>query len=136
MQAPTTAEALSQLRTVPKGWERSRSGEEILAAVRTALETPKENWPRLPKMRHMPEGTGAAVDLMKVLLKLVSENEGVASKVIATVDELEDIAASDEADVPAMRGWRREMFGELAMKLKHGQLALTFDGKKIVAVDR
>lgn len=136
VQAPTTAEALSQLRTVPKGWERSRSGEEILAAVRTALETPKENWPRLPKMRHMPEGTGAAVDLMKVLLKLVSENEGVASKVIATVDELEDIAASDEADVPAMRGWRREMFGELAMKLKHGQLALTFDGKKIVAVDR
>lgn len=55
---------------------------------------------------------------------------------IATVDELEDIAASDDADVPVMRGWRREMFGNLALKLKRGELALTFDGKKIIAVDR
>jgi ribonuclease D len=136
VQAPTTTEALGQLRTVPRGWERSRSGEEIISAVRRALDTPKEDWPRLPKTRHMPEGTGAAVDLMKVLLKLVSEAEGVASKVIATVDELEDIAASDDADVPVMRGWRREMFGNLALKLKRGELALTFDGKKIIAVDR
>jgi ribonuclease D len=136
VQAPQTTEALGQLRTVPKGWERSRSGEEIVAAVRRALDTPKEDWPRLPKTRHLPEGTGAAVDLMKVLLKLVSENEGVASKVIATVDDLEDIAANDEADVPALAGWRREMFGDLALKLKRGELALTFDGKKIVAVDR
>ncbi|MBS1168602.1 MAG: rnd 1 [Proteobacteria bacterium] len=135
-QAPTTAEALGQLRTIPKGWERSRSGEEILAAVRHALDTPKEDWPKLPRHRQLPEGTGAAVDLMKVLLKLVSEAEGVAAKVIATTDDLEDIAASDEADVPAMHGWRREMFGEQALKLKRGHLAITFDGKKIIAIER
>jgi ribonuclease D len=135
-QAPTTVEALGQLRTIPKGWERSRSGEEILAAVRRALETPKEDWPKLPRHRQLPEGTGAAVDLMKVLLKLVSEAEGVAAKVIATTDDLEDIAVSDEADVPAMRGWRREMFGEQALKLKRGHLAITFDGKKIIAIER
>ncbi|MCM5552702.1 ribonuclease D [Pleomorphomonas sp. NRK KF1] len=135
-QAPTTPEALGQLRTIPKGWERSRSGEEILAAVRRALDTPKEDWPKLPRHRQLPEGTGAAIDLMKVLLKLVSEAEGVAAKVIATTDDLEDIAVSDEADVPAMHGWRREMFGELALKLKRGRLAITFDGKKIIAIER
>lgn len=136
MQAPTTSDALAALRTVPKGWERSRSGEEVLAAVRRALDTPKEEWPRLPKSRHAPEGSAAAVDLLKVLLKLVAENEGVAAKVIATTDELEEIAARDDADVPALHGWRREMFGELALKLKRGELAIAFDGKKIIAIDR
>ncbi len=135
-QGPTTVEALGQLRTIPKGWERSRAGEEIIAAVKRGIAVPKEEWPKLPKGRQVPEGTGAAVDLMKVLLKLVSENEGVASKVIATVDDLEDIAASDNADVPALHGWRREMFGELALKLKRGQLALSFDGKKVVAIEQ
>lgn len=134
-QAPTDAARLAELRTIPKGWERSRAGEEIVAAVKRALETPKEDWPRMPKHRQMHEGSGAAVDLMKVLLKLVSENEGVAAKIIATVDDLEDIAASDTADVPALKGWRRDLFGEMALKVKSGDIALTFDGKKVVAVE-
>ncbi len=133
-QAPTDPGKLAELRTIPKGFERSRAGEEIVAAVRRALETPKDAWPRVPKGRQSPEGTGAAVDLMKVLLKLVSENEGVAAKIIATVDDLEDIASNDSADVAALKGWRRELFGELALKVKRGEIALTFDGKKVVAV--
>ncbi|WP_181703639.1 ribonuclease D [Chthonobacter albigriseus] len=134
-QAPTDPARLAELRTIPKGFERSRAGEEIVAAVRLALETPKEQWPRMPKGRHAPEGAGAAVDLMKVLLKLVSENEGVAAKIIATVDDLEEIAASNDADVPALKGWRRELFGEQALRVKRGELALTFDGKKVVMVE-
>jgi ribonuclease D len=133
--APTTSAALGELRTVPKGWERSRAGEEVVAAVQRALDLPKEEWPRAPKGRQAPEGASAAVDLMKVLLKLVSEDEGVAAKIIATVDDLEDIAVSDDADVPALRGWRRELFGEKALKVKRGEIALTFDGKRVVAVD-
>ncbi|WP_181707802.1 ribonuclease D [Chthonobacter rhizosphaerae] len=132
--APTEPAKLAELRTIPKGFERSRAGEEIVAAVRRALEVPKEQWPKVPKGRQSPEGTGAAVDLMKVLLKLVSENEGVASKIIATVDDLEEIAASDTADVGALKGWRRDLFGDLALKVKRGEIALTFDGKKVVAV--
>jgi ribonuclease D len=133
--APTEPQKLAELRTIPKGWERSRSGEELLSAVRSALDQPKETWPKLPRGRQAPEGSGAAVDLMKVLLKLVSENEGVAAKIIATVDDLDEIAASDEADVPALRGWRRELFGEQALRIKRGELALTFDGKKVVTTD-
>jgi ribonuclease D len=60
----------------------------------------------------------------------------VAAKVIATVDDLEQIAASDEADVAALKGWRREMFGEKALALKHGRLALAVEKHRVVAVDR
>jgi len=133
-QQPTTATALSQLRTIPRGFERSRAAEDILAAVRRALEIPKEELPRLPKHRPAPNGNGAAVDLLKVLLKMTSESHGVASKIIATVDDLEAIASDDSADVPAMRGWRRELFGDAALKLKHGKIALAVEQNHVVAV--
>lgn len=131
---PRDAAALGNLRSLSKGFERSRAGEEILACVRRALEIPKDQLPQIPRGKPMPDGAGAAVDLMKVLLKLVCEKNGVASKVVATVDELDAIAADDEADVPVMKGWRRELFGERALKLKHGRLALSFDGRRVVAV--
>ncbi|WP_099558869.1 ribonuclease D [Hartmannibacter diazotrophicus] len=135
-QAPKDAQALGRLRTVPNGFERSRAGGEIVAVVQEALTTPKDEWPQIPRGRPSPEGAGAAVDLMKVLLKLVADNEGVAAKVIATVDDLEQIAANDDADVEALKGWRRELFGDLALKLKHGELGLSFDGKKVVTIER
>ncbi len=135
-QQPTDAAALAHLRTIPRGFERSRSGEEIVAAVRRALEIPKEELPRVPKHRPNGNGNGAAVDLLKVLLKMTSEAHGVAAKVIATVDDLEAIAADDAANVPALHGWRRELFGDTALKLKHGELALAVSANQVVAIDR
>jgi len=67
---------------------------------------------------------------------MTAERHGVAAKVIATVDELDRIAADDEADVPALRGWRRELFGEKALALKHGKLALAVDNDRVVTVDK
>ncbi|MBP0573267.1 EamA family transporter, partial [Mycobacterium tuberculosis] len=81
--------------------------EEVVAVIRDVLAWPKDRLPQLPRHKPAAEGSGAAVDLMKVLLKLVAEREGVASKVLATVDDLEAIAADDAADVPALAGWRR-----------------------------
>lgn len=132
---PKDAAALSNLRSLSKGFERSRAGEEILACVARAQAIPRDRLPPVPKGKPMPDGASAAVDLMKVLLKLVCEQNGVASKVVATVDELEAIAADDEADVGALKGWRRELFGERALELKHGRLALSFDGRKVIAVE-
>jgi ribonuclease D len=132
---PRDAAALGNLRSLSKGFERSRAGEEILACVQRALAIPRDRLPAIPRGKPMPDGAGAAVDLMKVLLKLVCEKHGVASKAVATVDELEAIAIDDEADVPALKGWRRDLFGTEALKLKHGRLALSFDGRKVVAVD-
>ena len=69
-----------------------------------------------------------------MLLKARAEDAGVASKLIATVADLEKIAADDRADAPALRGWRREAFGEDALKLKRGELALVLDGTHVRVV--
>jgi len=91
--------------------------------------------PKIEKPRGNSNGA-AIVELLKVLLRMTSERYGVASKVIATVDDLEQIAADDNADVAALHGWRRELFGEAALSLKHGRLALAIEKGRVVRVDR
>ncbi|BCP52975.1 ribonuclease D [Kaistia sp. 32K] len=133
-QHPTTAEALARLRTIPRGFERSRTGEDILAAVKRAVDLPKDKLPKVPKVKPASDGNGAAVDLLKVLLKMTSEEHGVAARVIATVDDLEAIAGDSNADVAPLQGWRRELFGEQALKLKRGDISLRLDGRKVTIV--
>jgi ribonuclease D len=134
VQAPTNAERLTHLRSLPKGFERSRWGEAILAAVARGLARDPKTLP-LP-MRQHSASNGAAVELLKVLLRMVSERHHVAAKVIATVDDLERIAADDTADVPALTGWRRELFGEKALALKHGKLSLAIEKGRVAVVER
>ena len=135
VQAPTTIERLGHLRSLPKGFERSRWGEQIIDAVKRGIERDHKTLPRLDRFR--PAANGAAiVELLKVLLRMTAERHGVAAKVIATVDDLDRIAADDAADVPAMKGWRRELFGDKALALKHGRLALAIDEGKVVTVEK
>src|SRR5690606_6121693 len=102
-QQPADSEALGRLRTIPKGWERSQSGAGLLDAVKEALATPKTDLPHLPRQQPVPEGAAAACEMLKVLLKLVSEKQGVAAKIIANSDDLEKIAIDgEEASVPAL----------------------------------
>jgi ribonuclease D len=134
-QQPLDAAALSRLRTVPKGWERSSTAASLLDIVNAALALPKEDMPRLPRHAQAPEGSGAAAELLKVLLRQVSEKEGVAAKVLASSEDIDRIAAEGEdADVPAMQGWRREVFGNVAARLVRGEIALKFDKRRIVVV--
>jgi ribonuclease D len=135
VQAPTTIERLKNLRSLPKGFERSRWGEAIVAAVERGLARDLKSLPR-PERFHPSANGAAVVELLKVLLRMISESHHVAAKVIATVDDLERIAADDRADVPALTGWRRELFGEKALALKHGELALAIDQGKVAAVER
>jgi len=135
VQAPTSMERLAGLRSLPKGFERSRWGEAIIAAVMRGLARDIKSLPRLDRHRPAPNGQ-ATVELLKVLLRMTAEHHGVAAKVIATVDDLDRIAGDDEADVAALRGWRRELFGEKALALKHGKLALAVDKNRVVAVQR
>ncbi|KJS13246.1 MAG: ribonuclease D [Hoeflea sp. BRH_c9] len=135
-QQPVDSEALSRLRTIPRGWERSQQGATVVEIVNEALETPKEAMPRLPRQKQAPEGAQAAIELLRVLLKLTVEKENVAAKIIATSDDLEAIAIDGEAaDVPALKGWRRELFGDRALKLIRGELVLRFIDKKVEAVE-
>jgi ribonuclease D len=135
-QAPTDAEQLDRLRSVPKGFSGSRFGPDLLAAVREALKDPEAYAPVVERSRSAPSpAAGAVVELLKVLLKARAEEAGVASKLIATVSDLEQIANDDESDNAALKGWRREAFGEDALKLKRGELALVLDGSRVRVVE-
>lgn len=135
VQAPITIERLGQLRSLPKGFERSRWGEQIVDAVNRGLERDPKSLPRLERFKPAPNGA-ATVELLKVLLRMTAERYGVAAKIIATVDDLDRIAANDEADVPALKGWRRELFGDKALALKQGRLALAVDKGRVVTVEK
>ena len=131
-QQPRDAAGLARLRTTPKGWERSSTAAALIAIVNAAIDMPKENLPKLPKPQPTQEGSSAAAELLKVLLRIVAEREGVAAKVLASSDEIDRIAAEGEtADVPPLHGWRREVFGEEALKLVRGEIAIKFDKRKI-----
>jgi ribonuclease D len=133
--APTTTERLAALRSLPKGFERSKWGQEILDAVQRGLARDPKLLPRLDRPR-VAVNTNATIELLKVLLRMTSEQHGVAAKVIATIDDLERIASDDAADVAALKGWRREMFGEHALALKHGRTALAIERGRVVTVRR
>ena len=135
LAAPRTADALAQLRSFPRGMERSRAGVDILAAIERGLARDPKSLPKIERDKRGSGSGGATVELMKVLLRQVCEAHGVAAKMIATVDELEAIATDDRAKVPALTGWRREMFGLKAIELKHGRLALTLEKGKVIAIE-
>ncbi len=133
-QQPKDSAAMGRLRTIPKGWERSSAASGLIDAVNVALAIPKDELPRLPKHSASPEGSSAAAELLKVLLRLTAEKQGVAAKLLASTDDIDRIAAEgDKADVPAMHGWRREVFGDRALQLVRGEIALKFENRKIVA---
>ena len=131
--APRSPDALANLRAFPRGMERSRAGADIVAAIERGLARDPATLPAVERDRR--NNNGATVELLKVLLRQVAEETGVAAKMIATVDDLEAIAADDEADVAALRGWRRLIFGDKAIELKRGRLALAVENGKVVTFD-
>ena len=133
---PEDEDALARLRTIPQGFERSAAAKGILDAVARGAQTPKEDLPTLggngPKKPAPPD----VVDLLKVLLKRQSERHGVAPKLLATASDLEAIAIDDEASVPALRGWRRQVFGDLALRMKAGEVGMTLKDGEISLIER
>jgi ribonuclease D len=136
-QCPTELEGLDRLRSVPKGFSGSRFAGDLIEAIRTAVKNADTYAPVIQRSSaaSAPPNAGAVVELLKVLLKARAEEADVASKLIATVGDLEKIAADDNADTQALQGWRREAFGEDALRLKHGELALVLDGARVRVVE-
>jgi ribonuclease D len=123
-QAPRSVEDLGSLRSLHNGFARSQRGRAVLEAVQRGRERDPATVPPLQRGEPMPPEAQAVVDLLRVLLKATAGRHGVAPKLIATSDDLEEIARSDDADAAALRGWRRKLFGEDALALKRGELAL------------
>jgi ribonuclease D len=135
LAAPRNAEALANLRAFPRGMERAKAVGEILAAVERGLSRDPKTLPKIDRERRGAPGSAATVELLKVLLRQVCDQSGVAAKMIATVDDLEMIAADDRADIAALKGWRRKLFGARALELKQGRLALTVEDGKVVTLE-
>lgn len=127
---PKTAADFDRMRAVPRGFGNSRGAQELINALDRAFSDPKRPMYKHERPPPLPAGTGPTVELLKVLLRYEADAHGVAPRLIASAADVEAIAASDTADVPALRGWRREVFGERALALKHGKIALKLkDGK-------
>jgi len=130
---PEKPDALSRTRGLGAKAAHGPMGKAIMAAVTKGLGVPKSDWPAPPARPDLPRGIGPVADLIKVLLKKVSEDTHVAGRLIASSADVELIAGlGAEADVPALRGWRREIFGDDALKLRAGELAIAIEGKNLV----
>lgn len=130
-QAPTDMKQLSKIRNLSQDLVKGKTGEQLLKAIECALSSPKESWPVPKKPVILTPEQNALVDILKMLLKVQSAVEDVAPKIIASAADIEAIALDDDANVPAMKGWRREIFGEDALAVKNGKLALGLKNGKI-----
>lgn len=135
-QMPRAVHDLSRLRTVSDSLAKSAKGKDILSAVERGLARDLDQLPPIKKTKPLPPTTAAISELLRVLLKAVAARHGVAPKLIATSDDIEKIAVSDQAKVPALSGWRFDMFGRSALALKHGELALTIDNGEITVIEK
>jgi ribonuclease D len=131
---PKTIEALARTRGLGKGVAEGKLGAEILEAVRRGLAAAGTITPPPPRA-DAPPGRNAILELLRVLLKYRCDEHQVAQRLVASSDDLEEIAADDHAAVPALSGWRYEIFGKDALALKHGRLALTLRNNRITLVE-
>ena len=134
-QTPTTTDAFERLRSVPKGFGGSKFGAELAAVIKQAVADADTYAPVVERPERSGPAPGAVVELLKVLLKSKAEEANVAPRLIASVADLEKIAISDKADTPALKGWRRQLFGDDALKLKRGELALVLEGARVTVVE-
>jgi ribonuclease D len=130
---PHSAADFERMRAVPRGFGNSRAAQELLGALERAFGDPNRAIYRHERAPSSAPSTGPTVELLKVLLRFEAERAQVAARLIASAADIEAIAGDDNADVAALKGWRREVFGERALALKHGKLALKLkDGKVVV----
>lgn len=132
-QQPKDVAALGRLRSISKGWERSASADNLLTAVREGLEVDTSSLPLIHKHTPLSDGTAAAIELLRVLLKLIADEQGIAPRIIAGGDELEKIAKRENYEcIPAMHGWRYDLFGKKAVDMLEGRLGFYFNNGKIL----
>ena len=132
--APKTGEELARVRGITRGFAEGRSGVGLLTALREAAALPDDKLPAAPRGKDGPRPSPALVALLKVLLAAKCEEHHVAPRLLASSEELDRLATEAEPDIPAMSGWRREVFGADALALKAGHITLGVDGKRVKLV--
>ncbi len=133
-QAPTSTDQMSELRTLSEGFSRSARAREIVEAVKRGLNRDTKTVPAVTRGQQPSAEATALIDLLRVLLKASAARHRVAPRLIAGSDDLERIAMEAEPDIPALKGWRRLLFGEDALRLKRGEIALTLEKGEVVPI--
>ena len=131
-QKPKSEDQFDRLRAVPKGFIRSRNADGLMQAVETALADPDAHAPPAPPRKQNPQTPAGAPEMLKVLLKYVSEDVEVVPRLIANAADIERIARGEtDKDIPALSGWRYDVFGKKARALLTGKLALSFESGQV-----
>jgi ribonuclease D len=128
--APRDIEALARVRGVGRGFAEGKGGAGLLAAIEVARREPDADLPQAPR-KDGPRPSPALVSLLKVLLAAKAEQHDVAPKLLASSEEIDRLAVEAEPNIPALAGWRREVFGADALALKGGRVSLGVDGRRI-----
>ncbi|WP_084396765.1 ribonuclease D [Henriciella aquimarina] len=131
-QKPKSEDQFDRLRAVPNGFIRSRNADGLVETVEAALADPDAYAPKLPKRQHNPQTPAGAPEMLKVLLKAVSDDINVVPRLIANAADIERIARGETSnDIPALSGWRHDVFGQKARALLTGKLALSFEDGQV-----
>ncbi len=133
--APVDAEALTRARGISSGFAQGKSGVSLLAVIAAAKALPEEELPRAERQRDSQRASPALVALLKVLLNARAEQNNVAARLVASSEDIEALALDEMADNPATQGWRAEMFGNDAVRLIKGEIALSAQGKRVRIVE-
>jgi ribonuclease D len=133
-QMPTETKQLAELRTLSDGFSRSARAREIVDAVNRGLTRDPATLPPIHQSSGASNDVNAMCDVLRVLLKATAQRHKVAPRLIADAEDIEAIASQREPDVAALKGWRRELFGEDALRLKRGELALTVRKGEVVVI--
>lgn len=134
MYKPRDEDSLLQIRSLPSDIARGKIGKQVLEIVNAALDSPRENWPKMPRKEAFPKNAQGTLEMLKMLLRINCAEEDVAAKLVADSEDLEAIAVEANPDVPAMHGWRFEMFGKDALDLKAGKIALRLEKGRVKKV--
>ena len=133
-RSPRSSVDLAKVRSLSTQFAEGRLGKSILRVVAEASNIPESDAPQLEKLNKPKPQKPALIELLKVLLKHKSEDNNVAQKLIASTADLEAIAENDNANVLALNGWRKDVFGDDALLLKSGKIALSAAGDRIKVI--
>ena len=123
-QAPKDVKHLAKIRNMSKDLANGPIGETLLDIIKTAEKSDKKKWPKVVKKKPPAPHIASTIDILKLLLKIQCADNGVATKLVASKEDIELLASEESPDVPAMKGWRYEVFGQYIEQLKKGELAI------------
>jgi ribonuclease D len=129
--APANADALARVRGVSRGFAEGKSGSALMEVLAAARRVPDGDLPAAPQQRDSARPSAALVSLLKVLLAANAERHNVAPRLVASSDDIDRLALEENPDIPGLQGWRREVFGNDALLLKQGRMALGVDGRRV-----